>query len=358
MLSFRRKKHRKARSAESAESAEPMLECSEAAEASEPAEPSRTVQDEGTPRTGGWLTRLHSGLRKTGSGFSALFLGRKAINEELLEELETLLLMADVGVEATQRIIDNLTERLKRNQLADAAALQNALRDDMIAILAPCTQPLAINTRPYVILTVGVNGVGKTTTIGKLGRRLQDNGYEVMFAAGDTFRAAAVEQLKIWGERGGIPVIAQPTGADAASVIYDAHQAALARGIGVLIADTAGRLHTQSNLMEELRKIKRVLSKQDAAAPHEVLLVVDASTGQNALAQARQFHAAVGVTGIALTKLDGTAKGGVIFAIAQQLGLPIRCIGVGEQIEDLRPFTAEEFVDALLAAPAQESAAE
>ncbi len=357
MLGFRRKKHRKDRTAESAESAAPTPERSEAPGRSEPAEPSRAVQDEGRSRAG-WLDRLHSGLRRTGSGFSALFLGRKAIDQELLEELETLLLMADVGVEATQRIIDNLTERLKRNQLADATALQNALRDDMIAILAPCTQPLVIDTRPYVILTVGVNGVGKTTIIGKLGRRLQDNGYEVMLAAGDTFRAAAVEQLKIWGERGGIPVIAQPTGADAASVIYDAHQAALARGIGVLIADTAGRLHTQSNLMDELRKIKRVLSKQDAAAPHEVLLVVDASTGQNALAQAREFHAAVGVTGIALTKLDGTAKGGVIFAIAQQLGLPIRCIGVGEQIEDLRPFTAEEFVDALLAVPAQESAAE
>ncbi|HET8700946.1 MAG TPA: signal recognition particle-docking protein FtsY [Nitrococcus sp.] len=302
--------------------------------------------------------RLRSGLRKTGSGFSTLFLGRKTIDDELFEELETLLLMADVGVEATRRIIDNLIERLRRNQLSDAMALQQALRDDMIEILAPCARPLVIDSRPYVILTVGVNGVGKTTTIGKIGRRLRDNGYDVMFAAGDTFRAAAVEQLKIWGERSHIPVIAQPTGSDAASVIYDAHQAAFARGTGILIADTAGRLHTQSNLMEELKKIKRVLGKQDASAPHEVLLVVDAGTGQNALAQARQFHAAVGVTGIAITKLDGTAKGGVIFAIAQQLGLPIRCIGVGEQVEDLRPFAAEEFVDALLAGPVQESAPE
>ncbi|MDN5849150.1 MAG: signal recognition particle-docking protein FtsY [Nitrococcus sp.] len=320
-------------------------------------EPRQAVHDEETVR-GGWLIRLRSGLRKTGSGFSTLLLGPKAIDEELLEELETLLLMADVGIEATQHIIDSLTERVLRNQLADAAALQSALREAMIAMLAPCAQPFAFDTRPYVILTVGVNGVGKTTTIGKLGSRLRDNGYDVLLAAGDTFRAAAVEQLTIWGERSRVPVIAQPTGSDAASVIYDAHQAALARGTGVLIADTAGRLHTQSNLMEELRKIKRVLGKQDSGAPHEVLLVVDAGTGQNALAQARQFHDAVGVTGIAITKLDGTAKGGVIFAIAHHLGLPIRCIGVGEQVEDLRPFTAEEFVDALLGVPQQEPAAE
>lgn len=354
MLGFRRKKHRKDRAAETAENAEPE---SGRIDAAEPIEPGRTAPEEGEARAG-WFIRLRSGLRKTGSGFSTLFLGRKTIDDELLEELETQLLMADVGVEATQRILDSLTERLRRNQLADTAALQCALRDDMIAILAPCARPLVIDARPYVVLTVGVNGVGKTTTIGKLGRRLRDNGYDVMFAAGDTFRAAAVEQLKIWGERSRIPVIAQPTGSDTASVIYDAHQSALARGTDILIADTAGRLHTQSNLMEELKKVKRVLSKQDPAAPHEVLLVVDAGTGQNALAQAHQFHAAVGVTGIAITKLDGTAKGGVIFAIAQQLGLPIRCIGVGEQAEDLRPFTAEEFVDALLAGAAEETASE
>ena len=357
MLGFRRKKHRKDRAVDPDEHAEPQpAQASEADEPVEPPEPA-PARTQDTPRAG-WLERLRAGLRKTGSGFATLFLGRKAIDEELLEELETQLLLADVGVAATQRIIDDLTARLKRNQLADAAALQAALREDMIAILAPCTEPLAINERPFVMLTVGVNGVGKTTTIGKLGNRLRDNGYEVMLAAGDTFRAAAVEQIKVWGERSGIPVIAQPTGADAASVVYDAHQAAIARQIDILIVDTAGRLHTQSSLMEDLSKIKRVLGKQDATAPHEVLLVVDASTGQNALAQARQFHAAVGVSGIAITKLDGTAKGGVIFAIAQQLRLPIRCIGVGEQIEDLRPFTAEEFVDALLALPEQESASE
>jgi fused signal recognition particle receptor len=221
----------------------------------------------------------------------------------------------------------------------------------MLAILRPCEAPLTIDTssKPYVVLTVGVNGVGKTTTMGKLAHRHQQAGHSVMMAAGDTFRAAAVEQLQVWGERTGIPVIAQPTGSDAAAVVYDAHQAAGARGVDLLIADTAGRLHTQDNLMQELEKIHRVLGKQDPEAPHEVLLVVDASTGQNALAQAQQFHDAIGVTGIAVTKLDGTAKGGVIFAIAHKLGVPIRYIGVGEHAADLRPFHAEEFVDALLA---------
>jgi fused signal recognition particle receptor len=299
----------------------------------------------------GWLGRLRQGLRKTGSGLSRVFLGRKTIDDDLLEELETLLLTADVGVEATQRIIDDLTTRLRRNELADSDALHQALREDMLAIVGPCEAPLEPDTSqaPFVILTVGVNGTGKTTTMGKLGHRYQDAGHSVMMAAGDTFRAAAVEQLQVWGERTGIPVIAQPTGSDAAAVVYDAHQAARARGTQVLIADTAGRLHTQDNLMQELAKIHRVLGKQDPAAPHEVLLVVDASTGQNALAQAQQFHEAIGITGIAVTKLDGTAKGGVIFAIAQRLGVPIRYIGVGEGVEDLRPFRAEEFVDALLA---------
>lgn len=304
-------------------------------------------------KKGGLFARLKAGLRKTRSGLTdgvaSLVLGRRKIDDELLDELETQLLVADVGVEATAGIIQDLTQRVKRKQLGDADALMEALREDMSAILAPCTQPLRIDTshRPYVILMVGVNGVGKTTTIGKLARRLQEDGKQVMLAAGDTFRAAAVEQLQVWGERNHIPVIAQHQGADSASVIYDGLQAARARNMDVLIADTAGRLHTQSNLMEELKKIKRVLGKLDETAPHEVMLVVDAGTGQNALNQALQFHEAVGVTGITLTKLDGTAKGGIIFAIAKRLGIPIRFIGVGEAIEDLRVFDASEFVAAL-----------
>jgi fused signal recognition particle receptor len=267
----------------------------------------------------------------------------------LLEDIETTLLLADVGVEATREIIDDLTGRVSRKELGNADALMDALHEDMQAILTPVSVPLTIprETRPYVILMVGINGAGKTTTIGKLAHRLRQDGRSVMLAAGDTFRAAAVEQLQTWGERNGVPVIAQQQGADAASVIYDALEAARARGIDVLIADTAGRLHTQSNLMEELKKIRRVLGKLDANAPHEVMLVVDAGTGQNALNQARQFHEVIGLTGITLTKLDGTAKGGIIFAIAKQLGLPIRFIGVGEGIENLREFDAGEFVEAL-----------
>ena len=292
------------------------------------------------------LTRTRSGLT---SGLADLTLGKKNIDDELLEEIETLLLTADVGVEATQRIISDLTNRVSRKELKDSEALLNALKDDMTAILSPCDAPLEIdtNTKPFVILMVGVNGAGKTTTIGKLTKRLQAEGRSVMLAAGDTFRAAAVEQLQTWGERNDVPVIAQQSGADSASVIFDALQAAQARNIDVLIADTAGRLHTQSNLMEELKKVKRVMAKLDASAPHEVLLVVDAGTGQNALNQAQQFNEAVDLTGITLTKLDGTAKGGVIFAIANKLGIPIRFIGVGEGIDDLRPFNAEEFVAAL-----------
>jgi fused signal recognition particle receptor len=301
----------------------------------------------------GLFARLKAGLAKTRSGLTEgiaqIVLGRKQIDAALLDDLETQLLVADVGVEATQGIIEDLTRRVARKQLADTEALMAALREDMTAILRPCSHPLAIDTarRPYVILMVGVNGVGKTTTIGKLARRLQQDGRSVMLAAGDTFRAAAVEQLEIWGQRNGIAVVAQHQGADSASVIFDALQSAQARGIDVLIADTAGRLHTQSNLMEELKKIKRVLAKLDDSAPHEVMLVVDAGTGQNALNQAEQFNAAVGLTGITLTKLDGTAKGGIIFAIAKRLGIPIRFIGVGEGIEDLRVFDAEQFVDAL-----------
>ena len=298
------------------------------------------------------FVRLRDRLRRTRqslvSGLASLFAGKK-LDDEALEELESRLLLADVGVEVSQHLTKRLTERVSRQQLNDVPALFRALGDELLAILAPCQQPWRpSDSRPYVILMVGVNGVGKPTTIGKLAQWLQGEGHSVLLAAGDTFRAAAVEQLQVWGERNRIPVIAQPSGADAASVIYDAMQAARARGVDVVIADTAGRLHTQSNLMEELKKIKRVMGKVDATAPHEVLLVVDASTGQNALNQAVQFHEAVGVTGLILTKLDGTAKGGIVFAIARRLGLPIRFIGVGEGIEDLRPFDAAEFVAALL----------
>ena len=305
------------------------------------------------PRKGGLFARLKSGLARTRhsltEGVASLVLGSRTIDADLLEEIETTLLLADVGVEATRAIIDDLTARVSRRELNDAEALMAALQEDMQAILAPVSVPLEIpqDTRPCVILMVGINGAGKTTTIGKLTHRLRRQGLSVMLAAGDTFRAAAVEQLQTWGERNGVPVIAQQPGADAASVIYDAVEAARARRIDVLIADTAGRLHTQSNLMEELKKIRRVLGKLDPDAPHEVMLVVDAGTGQNALNQARQFHEVIGLTGITLTKLDGTAKGGIIFAIAKQLGLPIRFIGVGEGIENLREFDAAEFVEAL-----------
>ena len=311
-----------------------------------------TVAAAGRP---GFFQRLKQGLTRTrGSlteGLARLVLGKKAIDDELLEEIETHLLTADVGAAATQRILDDLTARVKRKQLGDAQALLAALKEDMGAILTPCSQPLIIpaEIRPYIILMVGVNGVGKTTTIGKLAKRLQSEGLSVMLAAGDTFRAAAVEQLQTWGERNGVAVIAQERAADPASVIFDGIQAARARKADVLIADTAGRLHTQANLMEELKKIKRVMAKLDADAPHETLLVIDASIGQNALNQARQFHEAVGVSGIVLTKLDGTAKGGVIFAVAEQMKLPIRYIGVGEGIDDLRPFDAGDFVEALFA---------
>ena len=317
-----------------------------------PAPPDQPASTEAAaePASTGVLQRLRRGLRRTGGGIGELFLGRKRIDADLLDELETLLLMADVGMEATTRIIDDLTARLKRNELADTEALHRALREDMLAILQPVAEPLAVTGqgKPFVVLTVGVNGAGKTTTIGKLAEQYRNDGQRVILAAGDTFRAAAVEQLQAWGERTATPVISQPTGADAASVVYDAHQAAIARDADILIADTAGRLHTQGNLMEELRKIHRVLGKQDAAAPHEVLLVLDAGTGQNALAQAEQFLEAVAVTGIALTKLDGTAKGGVIFAMAQRFGIPVRFVGIGEGVDDLRAFDAAAFVDALL----------
>ncbi|MCC5796581.1 MAG: signal recognition particle-docking protein FtsY [Methylophaga sp.] len=302
----------------------------------------------------GLLSRLKLGLSKTSQkltdGFANLVLGKKSIDADLLEELETQLITADLGIEATQTIINDLTQRVARKQLTDAEALFTALRDDMVELLKPVEIPLQVSEQsgPYVILMVGINGVGKTTTIGKLAKQFQRQGKSVMLAAGDTFRAAAVEQLQVWGERNDIPVVAQQHGADSASVIFDALQSATARNTDVLIADTAGRLHTQSNLMDELKKVKRVMSKLDAEAPHEIMLVLDAGTGQNALQQAQQFHQAVGVTGISLTKLDGTAKGGIIFAIAKKTGLPIRYIGVGEKIDDLRPFDASDFVDALL----------
>jgi fused signal recognition particle receptor len=318
----------------------------------EPA-PAPALQE--APAKLGFFARLKQGLSKTsasiGEGMASLFLGKKAIDDDLLDELETRLLTADVGVEATTAIMQNLARRVSRKELADSGALYKALQEELASLLKPVEQPLLIDSskQPFVILVVGVNGVGKTTTIGKLAKKLQLEGKKVMLAAGDTFRAAAVEQLQIWGERNNIAVIAQHTGADSASVIFDAVQAAKARGIDVLIADTAGRLHTKDNLMEELKKVRRVMGKLDDTAPHEVLLVLDAGTGQNAINQTKQFNQSVELTGLALTKLDGTAKGGVIFALAKQFGTPIRYIGVGEGIDDLRTFEADAFVNALFA---------
>ncbi|MGO2147522.1 signal recognition particle-docking protein FtsY [Halomonas sp.] len=302
----------------------------------------------------GWFARIKSGLGKTRAnltdGIADLFLGKKQIDDELLEDLETQLLMADVGIEATSEIIGRLEARVSRKELNNPEALYRALQEELAAMLGQVATPLDLSKQtdgPFVILVVGVNGVGKTTTIGKLTQRFQREGKSVMLAAGDTFRAAAVEQLKVWGERNSVPVIAQHTGADSASVIYDAVAAAKARGVDILIADTAGRLHNKSHLMEELKKVHRVMQKLDSTAPHEVMLVLDAGTGQNAIAQASTFHEAVPITGITLTKLDGTAKGGIIFALAKQLETPIRFIGVGEGLDDLRPFEADDFVSAL-----------
>lgn len=305
------------------------------------------------PTKEGFFARLKRSLVKTkqnlGSGFMGLFRGKK-IDDDLFEELEEQLLIADVGVETTRKIIEKLTETASRKQLRDAEALYALLKEEMSDILAKVDAPLNVEGKtPFVILMVGVNGVGKTTTIGKLARQFELEGKSVMLAAGDTFRAAAVEQLQVWGDRNNIPVIAQHTGADSASVIFDAIQAAKARNIDVLIADTAGRLQNKSHLMEELKKIVRVMKKLDEDAPHEIMLTLDASTGQNAISQAKLFHEAVGLTGITLTKLDGTAKGGVIFSIADQFGIPIRYIGVGEQLVDLRPFNSEDFIEALFA---------
>lgn len=301
----------------------------------------------------GIFARLKNGLSRTRSklsdGLAEIVLGEKTIDLDLLEDIETQLLSADIGIDATDQIVDNLKKQLGRKQLADPEQFMAALRQELTAILEPVDVPLTVNTesKPFVILMVGVNGVGKTTSIGKLAKLYQSQGMSVMLAAGDTFRAAAVEQLQVWGERNSVPVVAQATGADSASVIFDAYQSAKARGIDVLIADTAGRLHTKDNLMNELEKIVRVLKKQNERLPDEILLVLDATTGQNALSQAESFDKTTNLSGIALTKLDGTAKGGVVFALAKKLALPIRFIGVGEKIDDLRPFKAKDFVDAL-----------
>lgn len=303
--------------------------------------------------SGGFFSRMKTGLAKSRKNFSEgmvnILIGGKEIDDELLEEVETQLLVADIGVDATRTIIQNLTERTERKELIYSNALYKALQEELVTLLAPRVKPLHIdeNKAPFVILMVGVNGVGKTTTIGKLAKRLQGEGKKVMLAAGDTFRAAATEQLQVWGERNNIAVVAQGHGADSASVIFDAFESARAKGIDVLIADTAGRLHTKSNLMEELKKVKRVMQKIDGTAPHEIMLVVDAGTGQNAINQVQEFDNAVGLTGLTITKLDGTAKGGVLFNIASRTSVPIRFIGVGEKIDDLRPFSAKSFVAAL-----------
>ncbi len=331
---------------------EPIEEIIEAKKLEDELQPVAEIETREKPSEGGFFSRLVKGLLKTkqniGAGFRGFFLGKK-IDDELFEELEEQLLIADIGVPTTSKIIKNLTEHASRKELQDAELLYQQLKVEMVDILEPVAQPLEIDStkKPYVILMVGVNGVGKTTTIGKLARKFQSEGKSVMLAAGDTFRAAAVEQLQVWGERNHIPVVSQSTGSDSASVIFDAMQSAAARNIDILIADTAGRLQNKNNLMDELKKIVRVMKKYDETAPHEIMLTLDAGTGQNAISQAKLFNEAVGLTGISLTKLDGTAKGGVIFAIADQFKLPIRYIGAGEKIEDLREFNAKEFIEAL-----------
>ena len=300
-----------------------------------------------------FLARMKAGLSRTRSSFSngmaTLLIGGKEIDDELLEDIETQMLTADIGVDATRRILDKLTGQVERAELTHSTALYKALQQELADLLEPHVAPLAIDTtrKPFLILMVGVNGVGKTTTIGKLAKRCQNSGLSVMLAAGDTFRAAAVEQLTVWGERNGVPVVAQGANADSASVIFDALTSAKAKGVDVLIADTAGRLHTKTNLMEEMKKVLRVIRKIDPTAPHEIMLVVDAGTGQNAIAQVQEFDQALGVTGLTVTKLDGTAKGGMLFNIAARTQVPIRYIGVGEKIDDLRPFKARDFVAAL-----------
>ncbi|GIU42422.1 hypothetical protein TUM3794_25700 [Shewanella colwelliana] len=350
-----------------AEQAEQARLAAEQAEQARLAEEQQDVANEQQPEPQqkpskeGFFARLKRGLKRTseniGSGFVGLFKG-KQIDDDLFEELEEQLLIADVGVETTTRLISSLTEQASRKQLKDGEALYELMREEMQKTLEPVSIPLVPENSegPFVILMVGVNGVGKTTTIGKLAKQYQKQGKSVMLAAGDTFRAAAVEQLQVWGQRNDIPVVAQHTGADSASVLFDALQAARARNVDILIADTAGRLQNKAHLMDELKKVVRVMKKQDESAPHEVMLTLDASTGQNAISQAQLFKEAVGVTGITISKLDGTAKGGVIFAIADKFGIPIRHIGVGEQIDDLRPFDAKDFVDALFSHEGDESA--
>ncbi|MBX2857060.1 MAG: signal recognition particle-docking protein FtsY [Cellvibrionaceae bacterium] len=339
---FRRKK-----SKPQTDSAEPQTDSAVQTEA-------EITEEAADEQPAGLFARIKRGLSRTSAQLSAglgeLLLGKKAIDEELFEEIETLLLMADVGVEATTEIIDELTQRVERKRLSDSQALFAVLRELMQSMLEKVEAPLEVTRdhQPFVVLVVGVNGVGKTTTIGKLAKKYQSEGKSVMLAAGDTFRAAAVEQLQVWGERNRVPVVAQHTGADSASVIFDAVQSAQSRNIDIVIADTAGRLHNKSNLMDELAKVKRVMAKLDATAPHEVLLVLDAGTGQNAVNQTEQFKSAAGVTGIALTKLDGTAKGGIIFALANKHQIPVRFIGVGESIDDLQPFSAASFIEALM----------
>lgn len=347
-------KRNKEAAKDSAKQPEQAVESASVAEpvAAEPVIEKATVEIL-APRKPGLFKRMREGLSRTRSGLSDglanLLLGKKEIDDDLLEELEMQLLMADVGVETTNAIMQKLNEKISRKEVGDSDALYHALVGELEGILKKVEGPLNTNIgrTPYVLLMVGINGVGKTTTIGKIAKQLQKKGKSVMLAAGDTFRAAAVEQLQVWGERNDVPVIAQHTGADSASVLFDALQAAQNRKVDVLIADTAGRLHTKDNLMNELEKVVRVLKKIDPSAPHEVMLVLDAGTGQNAVNQAKQFKQAVGVTGLALTKLDGTAKGGIIFALAQQFGLPVRYIGIGEGIDDLRTFDAKDFTQAL-----------
>jgi fused signal recognition particle receptor len=312
----------------------------------------KTPADESSEaNAGSMFSRLKQGLRRSrqqfGSKFGELMLGKKVIDDELLEDIQTQLLLADIGIDTSQKIIDNLAQQVRRKELTQPDVLLERLQQLLVDILTPVAKPLVIDHKPHVVLFVGINGSGKTTTIGKLAKQFQQQGKKIMLAAGDTFRAAAIDQLKVWGDRNDIPVIAQAPGADSAAVVFDSLEAATARDIDILIADTAGRLHTQTNLMEELKKVTRVIKKIDDTAPHSTLLVLDASTGQNALQQAKQFHEAVQLDGICLTKLDGTAKGGIIFAIADQLKLPIYYIGIGEGIDDLRPFEPADFVQAL-----------
>jgi len=343
---FRRKK-------ETLSSQDPQIPADAPAATDASVTPDAPVTPTPSAKETSWFASLKHSLVRTrthfGNGLATLFLGKKALDEDLLESIETQLLMSDVGIEATQHIIHTLTTGIARKSLNDAQAVYSALKKALQDLLSSCEKPPIIisEARPFVILMIGVNGAGKTTTIGKLAQEFQQSDYSVMLAAGDTFRAAAIEQLQVWGERNQVPVVAQHIGADSASVIFDAMQSAKAKGIDVLLADTAGRLHTRENLMDELKKVKRVMQKASPDAPHETWLVLDASTGQNGLIQAQKFHEAMHVTGIILTKLDGTAKGGVIFAIAHKLKIPIRFIGVGEKREDLRPFEAAAFVDAL-----------